>query len=226
MCRSRCATCAASPVYPSSASTPERQTVCSANRLSRKLRPSKAPSREQRSGFPEEAGPSPKVGPRFLGALGWQTERGASATKPTRHGASPGALGDGRALGSSPFPRGPERARGSFGPKALRVRAVTCSCARTVAMSFRGAKLRYQPEHSPFQPRPAVDRRRLLSREVREFLRLRAMLFCPCCQLLLLLQLLHWICRGNSTQGVGHDRNLSSLRQPSRGAYTAACALG
>lgn len=47
------------------------QTVCR-----RKMRRSRAPIREQKSsGYPEESGPSPKVGPRSLGALGWQTDR-------------------------------------------------------------------------------------------------------------------------------------------------------
>ncbi len=45
----------------------ERQTVCGASRLSRKMRPSRASSREQTRGFPEESGPSPGWGPRFFG---------------------------------------------------------------------------------------------------------------------------------------------------------------
>src|SRR5690606_16089317 len=45
----------------------ERQAVCGASRLSRKMRRPRAASREQTRGFPEESGPSPGWGPRLLG---------------------------------------------------------------------------------------------------------------------------------------------------------------
>src|SRR5690606_39168695 len=40
----------------------ERQALCSAKRLSRQIRPSSAPSREQSRAFPDESGPSPSGG--------------------------------------------------------------------------------------------------------------------------------------------------------------------